>query len=156
MSDTHKHRNILDLVLNFNYTYFSNLTQILTNWFGFFFQFDKRSRSTPRLHTRHYSKVPNFLLGARGGQKAEFGFRGGGLRMFFAETESKNFVCWQRRSGSGDRYFSNFLCKVQTYCCFQIFTENLVDLHHIYALLTQHYRAFLCSNVCFRTSYALQ
>ena len=36
-------------------------------------------------------------------QKAEFGLRGGGLRMFYAE--SKNFLCRRRQSGGGDIFF---------------------------------------------------
>ena len=47
-----------------------------------------------------------FLVGtSRGGHEAEFGLRGGGLRMFFADGESKNFLC--RRSGGGDIFASN-------------------------------------------------
>jgi len=42
----------------------------------------------------------------KGEQKAEFGLRGGGLRMFFADAESKNFLCRRRRSGGGDIFSS--------------------------------------------------
>jgi len=41
----------------------------------------------------------------RGGQKTEFGLRGGRLGMFFADAESKNFLCRWRRSGGGDIFF---------------------------------------------------
>jgi len=56
----------------------------------------------------------------RCGLKAEFEVRGGRLRMFFAEVESKNPVCWRRRGSiffwcssqsSKSLLFPNFLGK---------------------------------------------
>jgi len=81
-----------------------------------------------------------------------FEVRGSGLSIFFADAGSKNPVCWRRQSGGGDRFFSNFLYKVRTHYCFQIFLEILVGLHQLCTLLiiTHHYWAFLvCSKVCF-------
>jgi len=53
-----------------------------------------------------------------------------------AEAESENPVCRRRRSGEGDQFFSNFLCKVQTHYYFQIFLESFVELLQICALMT--------------------
>jgi len=58
-------------------------------------------------------------VGSIGGQKAEFGVRGGGLRTFFADAESENRVCWRRRSGGGDRFFLIFFAKFKLIIVFK-------------------------------------
>jgi len=68
---------------------------------------------------------------SRGGQKEEFRSLRRGLRKFFADAESKNFLCRRKRSGGGDRsfflFFFIFLCKFETHGCFKFFLECFVE-----------------------------
>ena len=80
-----------------------------------------------------------------------------------AEVDSANFlrmrslrIVFVGGGGGENRFYSSFLCKVQTHCCFQIFLKGFVELVQICALQTQRHWAFLRSNVCFCISYVLQ
>jgi len=56
-----------------------------------------------------------------------------GIRMFFEDTESRNFLCRQRRRRGS--FFVNFLCKFETPDCFKFclvsFAEDSLYWHSI-------------------------